>query len=128
MHKLMLLAAGGAIGTLGRYLLAGAVQRVGASSFPFGTLTVNLLGCLAIGWLFGLADGGRTIMRDEYRLMLTVGVLGGFTTFSSFGWETLSFLHDRQWLAAAMNVLANNIGGLFLAAVGFKIGQLAHAA
>ncbi|MDD4890840.1 MAG: fluoride efflux transporter CrcB [Phycisphaerae bacterium] len=126
-YKLLLLAAGGAVGTVARYLTTGLAQRIAGSQFPAGTLAVNLLGCLVIGWLFGLMDGGRTIMRDEFRLMITVGVLGGFTTFSSFGWETISLIHDGQWFRAGLNVLLNNVVGLALVFAGFKFGQLAHA-
>jgi len=125
--KLVLIAVGGAAGTLARYSLSGVMQRLVGPQFPAGTLAVNLIGCLVIGWLFGLMDGGRTVMRDEVRLMLTIGVLGGFTTFSSFGWETISYLNDGQWLRASVNVVLNNVFGLALVFVGFKFGQLGHA-
>ena len=87
MTKYVFIALGGAFGSVLRYALQGAVQRWTGGTFPAGTLVVNLLGCLAVGALSAWFAGPLQI-REEYRIGLTVGVLGGFTTFSTFGLET----------------------------------------
>jgi fluoride exporter len=79
--------------------------------FPYGTLVVNIVGCLLIGFLSGLAEN-RSVFGPEVRLFLFIGILGGFTTFSSFGYETFSLARDNENLAAAVNVFAQLILGL----------------
>src|SRR5437867_8630674 len=96
MYKLLMIALGGAFGSVLRYLVAGWMQRLIEHPFPLGTMTVNVLGCLCIGVLAAIFAGPHTV-REEYRLALTIGVLGGFTTFSTFGLETFEFLNDGQW-------------------------------
>ena len=123
MYRLALVALGGAAGSVARYLVSGWMQKLLGTQFPYGTLTVNLVGCLVIGWLFGLALGGRSSMPEDLRLMLVIGVLGGFTTFSSFGWETIQFINDSQWLRASLNILLNNVLGLGLALAGYRLGE-----
>ena len=121
MLRLLLIALGGAAGTVARYgtgvLLRGAFER---SGFPYATLAVNLLGCFAIGLLHGLF-ASRLPMREEYRLALVVGVLGGFTTFSSFGWDTAEMLREGQLIRAGANVLVQNVLGIALVFAGFAI-------
>lgn len=103
------------MGSVLRYLVAGWVQESSRSvSFPYGTLVVNIAGCLLIGALSYLADA-RGLLTAEVRLFLFVGVLGGFTTFSTFGLETLNLLRDGELLVAIFNVSANVV--LCLAAV-----------
>ncbi|MBN2583884.1 MAG: fluoride efflux transporter CrcB [Planctomycetes bacterium] len=110
--KLLLIAAGGAAGTLLRYGLGGLVQgRMADSTFPWGTLTVNLLGCLLIGSLWVMGEE-KSLLGPEMRLMLMVGLLGAFTTFSTFGLETMNLVAKGQWLAAGGNVLASVLLGL----------------
>lgn len=105
--KLLWIGMGGFIGAVMRYLVAGWAQRASASvSFPYGTLAVNVIGCLLIGGLTYLADA-RGLLHAETRLFLFVGVLGGFTTFSTFGIETMNLLRDGQALVALVNILAN---------------------
>lgn len=121
MYKLLLIALGGALGTLARYgtgsVLALPTQRAG---FPFGTLAVNLVGCFVMGMLQGFfAD---RLVAPQYRQALLVGFLGGYTTFSSFGWETSAFLQERQWTFAALNIGANNLLGILLVIGGYRIG------
>jgi CrcB protein len=104
MTKTLLAGCGGFLGSIARYLLGGAVHRlVQAPVFPFGTLLVNVSGCLAIGVLGSLADL-RGILSPEARVFLLIGVLGGFTTFSSFGYETFQLLRDGETLPALLNV------------------------
>ena len=96
--------AGGFLGTLLRYWLSGAVYAlVPAPRLPWGTLAVNVLGCFAIGLLAGLAES-RGILTATGRLFLLIGLLGGFTTFSTFGYETLALLRELAVARAALNV------------------------
>jgi CrcB protein len=114
MMKWLVIAAGGALGSILRYAMQGWVQRWAGATFPAGTLAVNVLGCLAIGFL-AAALSGPVIMREEYRMGLTVGILGGFTTFSTFGLETFNLANDGQFRWALANVVLSC--GLGFAAV-----------
>jgi len=122
MYKLLLIALGGALGTLARYgtgaVLALPTQRVG---FPFGTLAVNLVGCFIMGLLQGIFLD--RLVAQQYRQALLIGVLGGYTTFSSYGWETTAFLRDSQWMMAAINIGASNVIGIPLVIVGYLLGR-----
>jgi len=119
--NLVLVGAGGALGAMARYGVGGLVHRNAAlASFPFGTLAVNLLGCLLIGLGAGLADA-RQAFSPEARLFLFVGVLGGFTTFSSFGYETMALLRDHEILRAGLNVGVNVFAGLALVWLGYAL-------
>jgi CrcB protein len=123
LQKLVLIAAGGAVGTLARYGTSSALIRVTERvGFPFGTLAVNLVGCFLIGYLNGLFLERLTV-RPEYRLMLIVGFLGGYTTFSSFGWETASLLRDQQYARATVNLLVSNVLGIALVVLGYGLGR-----
>lgn len=96
--------AGGFVGAVLRYWLSGAVYAaLPAPRLPWGTLAVNVVGCFAIGLLGGLVDG-RGLLAPGTRLFLLIGLLGGFTTFSTFGWETLALLRQQALLAASANV------------------------
>lgn len=114
MARLMFIFIGGGFGSVLRYLLAGWTQWGAGVSFPLGTLAVNALGCLTMGMLAALFTGPY-LVRDELRLALLVGVLGGFTTFSTFSWETLMLAQHGQWSLAGLNVLLSN--GLCLVGV-----------
>ena len=111
------MGSGGFVGASLRYVVAGFVQRVDpAGSFPYGTVAVNVLGCLAIGLLSGLADS-RQVIGVNARLVLMLGLLGGFTTYSTFAYETVALLRDGEQLRAALNVLvsvAACVGGAWL--------------
>ena len=110
-------AVGGGLGSLARYLLQGWVQRRAgeaqgwAAVFPWGTLAVNLSGCLLIGFLAMLFEQ-RLVVAPETRTFVLIGLLGGFTTFSSFGFETFALLRDGNTLLAAANVAVNVTAGL----------------
>ncbi|HEX6995438.1 MAG TPA: fluoride efflux transporter CrcB [Gammaproteobacteria bacterium] len=112
-------ALGGALGSMSRYAVGRVVARFAEGAFPWSTLIVNVSGSLLIGVLAALAADGRAPLSSEARAFLLVGVLGGFTTFSSFSLETLSLVRDGQWVGAAVNVLAS-VGLCFLAvSIGF---------
>ena len=123
MEKWLLIAIGGAVGSMARWAtyswLLDATDR---TQFPWGTLAANLVGCLIIGYLNGLlAD---RLIRPEFRYLMVVGFLGGYTTFSTFGWETAAYLRDRQYARAAAYVLANNVIGVLLVMVGYALSRL----
>ena len=113
MSRYLLVALGAALGGMGRYAVADAVQARVGPLFPLGTLAVNVLGCAAIGALTG--TGYAIGLSDEARLLLVVGLLGGFTTFSAFGYETMALMAGGRYGAAALSVAANV--GLSLGAV-----------
>jgi len=105
--KLLWIGLGGFTGSILRYLVSGWAQASsGSATFPYGTLAVNVLGCLVIGVLSYLADV-RGVFSAETRLFVFVGLLGGFTTFSTFGNETLNLLRDGELVTALINVTAN---------------------
>jgi fluoride exporter len=98
--RLLFICLGGAIGTGARYLLAGWSARQFGTGFPYGTLLVNLIGSFLLGFLMGLG----TTWSPTLRLALTTGVMGGFTTYSTFNYETTAYVRDGAWLLAFSNV------------------------
>jgi fluoride exporter len=114
-----LVFVGGGIGSVLRYALATAVQRSAPGPYPSGTFAVNLAGCFAIG-LVGALGLERAAISPEARVFLMVGILGGFTTFSSFAWETLGLLSVRDVLRATLYVA----GSVFLGLLGAWLGRL----
>jgi CrcB protein len=121
MLKTLILLAGGALGTLARYALSGYVQSRSEQLFPWGTLSVNLVGCLVIGIMWGIFE--ESDIPPTLRTFIFIGLLGGFTTFSSFALETLNLLRDGQWKMALLSVLLNNVGGLVLAFAGLVLSR-----
>lgn len=98
MLKIILVGIGGFFGSACRYIITGSIQRIPLlETFPWGTFAVNIGGCFLIGLLSGLLEN-RQFFSPETRLFILVGFLGGFTTFSTFGLESYSFLRDGQWL------------------------------
>jgi CrcB protein len=116
---ILLLAIFGALGTLARYGLQGLVQYRTGPVFPTGTLAVNLSGCLLLGFL-GQLTLNRMVISPELRVAMTIGFFGGFTTFSSFGWETIKMLEDGEWLQGGAYVLASVAIGLVLTWLGIQ--------
>ena len=113
--------SGGFIGAICRYGLSGFVQRHPAlSSFPYGTLVVNMLGCLLIGIAVGLVDS-RQSFSPELRQFIMVGLLGGFTTYSTFGLETFALLREANYLGATANVVIHVVLGLVMVWAGFAL-------
>lgn len=120
--RLLLIALFGAIGTLARYGLQGLVQIKMASTFPYGTLLINLTGCFFLG-LIGQLTLNRILIPAEWRMAIAVGFFGGYTTFSSFGWETAKMLEAGEWLRATTYVAASVVLGLFLSAAGIRLAN-----
>jgi len=115
---------GGFLGSALRYLVGGWVHRgLNSPWFPYGTLVVNLTGCLLIGLLAGLTESHQVI-NPEGRLFLFIGLLGGFTTFSTFAYETSTFLEDGQIVAASLNVGVQVIFGLVSVWLGGLISRI----
>lgn len=112
MDKALYVGIGGFIGSILRYWVSSAIQQAANNpAFPFGTLTVNLIGCLVIGFLSQLAEM-RDVFTPEARLFVFIGILGGFTTFSTFGNETMNFLRGGEGLPALLNIGAHIFAGL----------------
>ena len=112
MIKLFLVGAGGFFGSVSRYILSGLVYRIlGNTYFPYGTLAVNVLGCLLIGFFGGLSES-RQLFSPEIRLLIFIGFIGGFTTFSTFGYEVFNFTRDGQIIASLSNILLHIIFGI----------------
>ena len=112
LYRLLLVGAGGFLGSVLRYIVSGyGQQSSGSVGFPYGTLAVNVIGCFVIGALSALAEN-RGVFTTEARLFVFVGILGGFTTFSTFSNETMNFLREGDNLRAVVNVAAQLILGL----------------
>lgn len=118
-----MLAAAGAVGTLARYGLAGLVHRLDGASFPWGTLTVNVLGCFLAGLLWTLFEN-RWVVSGETRLVVLVGFMGAFTTFSAYILESGQLAQSSEWLRAAGNVVAQNGLGFAALMLGSALGRL----
>lgn len=122
MLKWIWIGLAGAGGALARYAVSGLAQRMG-SGFPWGTLAVNVLGSMAFGFIWALAED-RLIISGQTRLIILTGFMGAFTTFSTFIFETGSLLEDAQWRMAALNLLAQNGSGLLGLFAGLAAGRL----
>ncbi len=120
--RLTLIAIFGAVGTLARYGLQGVVQIRAGSTFPYGTLLVNLTGCFLLG-LIGQFTLNRMVISPDWRVAIGVGFFGGYTTFSSFGWETAKMLEDGEWLRATAYVAATVVAGLLLSVAGIRLAN-----
>ena len=123
LWRLILIGLAGLVGTLGRYALSGYVARRFGETFPTGTLVVNIVGCLLAGFLFFLLQE-RFLVSEVVRTTLLIGLLGGFTTFSSFGLQTFTLLREGEIALATVNMLASNLLGLFAVWVGYTLGKL----
>ncbi len=122
--KILAVGSGGFIGATSRYLLAGGIQNYfSASSFPYGTAFVNILGCLLIGLLAGLFEVKQWI-NPELRLFLFVGILGGFTTFSTFINESFMLLERGDIVLSILNVGLQVMLGLLFVWLGFALIKL----
>ena len=120
--RFFLIALFGAIGTLARYGLGGVVQIRTGSTFPYGTLLINLTGCFFLG-LIGQITLNRVIIPPEWRVAIAIGFFGGYTTFSSFGWETAKMFEAGEWLRACTYVAASVVFGLLLSVAGIRLAN-----
>jgi CrcB protein len=118
--KLVIVGLGGFFGSICRYLASGFAYRLfPLTLFPVGTITVNVIGCIILGFLAGLAEF-RQVLTPEMRSFLLIGFLGSFTTYSTFGLESFQLLRDGQLLSTALNISLH----LFLGIGGVWLGQI----
>jgi CrcB protein len=120
--KIVLIALFGAVGTLARYGLQGLVQVRTGGTFPYGTLLVNLTGCFFLS-LIAQFTLNRLVISPDWRIAIAVGFFGGYTTFSTFGWETAKMLEEGEWTRASAYVGASVIAGLFLSLAGIRLAN-----
>ncbi len=122
--KILFIAIAGAVGTLTRYYLGGFVQRLsGSSAFPWGTFSVNMLGCLLFGFIWTLAEE-RFVISPQARTIILVGFMGALTTFSTFIFDTGSLLRGSQLALAIGNIAVQNVTGLIFLFLGIAAGRL----
>jgi CrcB protein len=120
--KILLLALAGAVGTLARYWLSGAVQKAFGFDFPLGTWAVNVFGCLLFGLVWVLSEE-RFLLSGQSRLIILVGFMGAFTTFSTYIFESSQLALEGQWLYVAANLLGQNFAGFAGLFLGILIGR-----
>jgi CrcB protein len=120
--QIFLVALFGAIGTLARYGVHTLVQAKMGSTFPYGTLFINLSGCFFLGLIAQLTLD-RMILSPEWRLAITVGFFGGYTTFSTFGWESAKLLQSGEWLRVTTYVTTSVVFGILLTIAGMRIAN-----
>lgn len=120
--KLLYLALGGSIGAILRYILSALPHKIYWGTFPFGTLLVNLLGSFLIG--FGFILLGKDQIPENLKLFLFIGILGSFTTFSTFMFESLNLFKAGDLKFALLNIGASNILGLFFVYLGYVVANM----
>ena len=116
MYKILLLVAGGGLGTVARYVVSDYTHKYYLGNFPLGTLAVNMLGSFIIGLLWGVFDTEN--MSHHMRAFLFIGILGGFTTFSSYALDSYNMFKDGDMKLALLNVMANNVLSIGMVLVG----------
>ena len=116
----LMISIGGFLGAVSRFFISARVQGLSNSFFPFGTLAVNMLGCLLIGFLFGIIDKTQLLGLSAKHLLIT-GFLGAFTTFSTFGYETFILIRDRKIIQAFANIFIQIIVGILAVWFGYTI-------
>lgn len=121
--QVALVFLGGGLGAVSRYWISGWVYQKLGNGFPYGTLAVNVLGCVLIGVLM-TATEERFLVNPAVRIFFAIGILGGFTTFSTFSFETISLLRDGQALYATVNILVSIVTCLFGTWIGMQAGKL----
>ena len=123
MNKILLLAFAGACGTLARYWLSGVVYNVFGISFPWGTWVVNILGCFLFGMVWVLTEE-RGLLPAHLRIVVLIGFLGAFTTFSTYIFEAGAMTRDAQWIKMGLNVIGQNVLGFTALYLGYASGRL----
>jgi fluoride exporter len=122
LKNYILVFTGGGIGASARYWLSGVVYRFLSTGFPYGNLIVNISGCFAIGFLMTLMEE-RFLAEPSFRIFMTIGILGGFTTFSSFSYETVALLRDAEFFRASINIIVSVFGCLSATMIGMFVGR-----
>jgi fluoride exporter len=122
MLRFFYIAFGGAAGALLRYWASGLVHRIGGSSFPWGTLSVNLIGSFLIGFLWGMFES--VIVSQNARILIFIGLLGSFTTFSTFSLESFHLVRDGEYGLFIANILSSFVLGILLVFAGYFLSRL----
>lgn len=122
MEKYLFIGLGGFLGSIARYGLTTVVQMKSASLFPYGTLLVNIIGCFCIG-LFITLFQEKVVVGQNFRIFIVIGILGGFTTFSSFSYDTFALMKAGNYLEAGWNTAGNLFGCLFATWAGYIVGE-----
>lgn len=117
MQHILVIALGGSLGAVSRYLISKNIYRVFPHLFPLGTLVVNTTGAFIIGFLYSLFE--NTIVSDDVKAFLTIGFLGAYTTFSTYSLETVNFIRDGEIRLGLLNIFLNNIACLLMVVAGF---------
>ncbi len=123
MEKIFLIALTGALGASARYWLSGAVYSLMGQGFPWGTAVVNVLGCFLFGLVWVLAEE-RSIIPAHLRIIILVGFMGSFTTFSTYVFESNALVQDAQWFKLGLNLLGQNIAGFAALYLGYATGRV----
>jgi fluoride exporter len=123
MGRLLFVGLGGFVGTVFRYWLSGVVARRYGETFPLGTLVVNAIGCFVIGFLFYFFYD-RALTTPTARTVVLIGLIGGFTTFSSYGLQTFTLVRDGELFLALVNVVASNVVCLVLVWLGYSLAKV----
>ena len=121
--NILIIGVGGFFGAILRYLISGWVHRIAGASFPYGTLAVNVLGSFILGFFLVIAEG-RFIISPQTRNFIAIGLLGAFTTYSTFSFETIMLLKEMMYIQAAINVALNLVVGLFAIWLGIILARL----
>ncbi|MGO9451665.1 MAG: fluoride efflux transporter CrcB [Candidatus Binataceae bacterium] len=125
MQGFVLIAIGGALGSVGRYYASRLVMELSGGTFPMGTMFVNVTGAIVIGFIAELASpDSRFLVSPQARLFLMTGICGGYTTFSTFSLETVALLGDGQWLSASLNAVGSVLLCIGAVWVGSVVAQL----
>ncbi|MEO8086937.1 MAG: fluoride efflux transporter CrcB [Bacteroidota bacterium] len=122
MKTILAIGSGSFIGGISRYLLSQLVQSRGITAFPLATFSVNIIGCFLIGIVF--AFGERSSISPELRLFLATGILGGFTTFSAFSYETFGLLRNGQFMVASTYIIGSVLFGVLATWTGYSLFKL----
>ncbi len=119
-RSVLLVGLGGFLGSAARYLVAVLLAGYASTAFPLATFIINVAGCFLVGVLFAISDRGN-ILTPEWRIFLTTGFCGGFTTFSTFSYESIRLLQDGEFLYLALNVLLSFVVGFVATYLGILI-------
>ena len=122
-QKIIYLGIAGGVGTVARYFVSGVVQRYGGAGFPLGTAAVNVLGCVLFGVVWAVLES-RVSVSGQMRMVIFVGFFGGFTTFSSFAFETSQLMDEGEWLLAMGNAAVQNVLGIAAMVAGLAVGKM----
>ena len=122
--RILFVAVGGAVGAVMRYIITGAVYRFSSPVFPWGTLFVNSMGCFFIGVLSGIFE--RKIISADVKAFILIGLIGAFTTFSTYTLETVNFLKENEIKLACINIALNNLVGILFVIAGFVTAKFMY--